>query len=188
MTTTPQIIMLLALLVLCIAIVVIYLVRLYNSLIFMRNNAEKAFANIDTILQQRFQEIPNQLGLIAGATEHEKDLLQRITELREKNNYQHDSSLNWQQRLHTLNMIFSGLDHAALRIEDYPRLSSSDLFVNLQMRIAELEGIIAESRQFYNQCATLFNDKLMLIPNRYLMAPFDMTALELLNKRQPSTH
>jgi len=187
MTITPQLILLLALLALCIVIVVIYLIRLYNDLVFMRNNAEKAFFNIDILLQQRFQELPNQLALVAGATEHEKELLRCLSEQREQNSIS-DSSSAWQQRLHQLNMIFSGLDRAALHVEDYPRLMSNDLFIHCQKRIAELEEQIAESREFYNHCATLFNDRLLLIPNRYLMAPVGITPFELLNKRKPTIH
>lgn len=188
MEITPQIILLLALLVLCVVMVGVYLIRLYNDLVFMRNNAEKAFANIDILLKQRFQEIPNQLALVAGATEHEKELLRYLAEARGQNESGHNSLPMWQQRLHHLNMIFGGIDRAALHVEDYPRLTSNDLFIQFQKRVAELEEMIADSREFYNQCATLFNDKLMLIPNRYLMALVNVTSLELLNKRKPTIH
>lgn len=184
MTITPQIILLLALLALSIAIVAMYLIRLYNSLVFMRNNAEKAFANIDILLQQRFQEIPNQLASVLGATEHENTLLSSVTELRKQTNLSGDSVSTWQQRLHHLNLVFSGFDRVILRAEDYPQLTSNDLFIHLQNRITEFENMIAEAREFYNQCSILYNDKLMIIPNRYLMAPAGFLSLELLHQRQ----
>lgn len=153
----------------------------------MRNNAEKAFANIDVLLQQRFEEIPNQAALVDGATKHEKELLNNLTLLR-KQLYNTSSSPLWQQRLHHLNMVFSGFERIALHKEDYPRLTSNDLFIHFQQRLVELENKIAESREFYNECATLFNDRLLLIPNRLLMIPLGIVELELIRNLNPTKH
>jgi len=152
----------------------------------MRNNAEKAFANIDILIQQRFQEIPNQITLLNGATKHERGLLSHITELRKKSS-DHDSLPREKKRLYHLNLVFSELQRATLHEEDYPRLKSAGLFDNLQKRISEFENMIADSRNFYNECATLFNDKLMLVPNRQIMTPFGLVKLELLGELDPIT-
>lgn len=184
MQLTPQVVLLLALIALCVSILVLYLIRLYNALIFMRNNAEKAFANIDVLLQQRFDEIPNQSVLVNAATEHENELLNYLTFLRNQNESS-DSLSQWQQRLHHLNRSFSLVNRVTMHKENYPSLVSNDLFIAFKQRVLEFENKISESRIFYNDCATLFNDTLMLIPNRLLMSPFGMVELELLNQLDP---
>ena len=185
MAVTPQVVLPIALLVLSVTILITYVVRLYNGLIFMRNNAEKAFANIDVLLQQRFQEIPNQISLVEGATRHEKELLRHITNLRRPNNSVSLSPL-WQQRLQHFNVVFSELKRISLHEEDYPRLTANDLFIHFQKRLVEINNIIAESREFYNECATLFNNRLMLIPNRQLMTPLGIVELELMHRFTPT--
>lgn len=184
MEVTPKLALLIALIALCITILALYFVRLYNGLIFMRNNAEKAFANIDVLLQQRFDEVPNQNLLVNAATTHEKELLDHITFLRSHNKVD-KSSDQWQQRLHHLNRSFNLMERVKIHKEDYPNLTSNDLFIAFKQRILELENKIAESRKFYNDCATLFNDTLMPIPNRLFMRPFGMIELELLTKANP---
>jgi len=184
MNISLQVALITALLVLCMVILLRYLIRLYNSLIFMRNNAEKAFANIDVILHQRLQEIPNQRLLVKGASKHEKALLNDLAVLRE-NSGTDELSTVWPKRLHHLNKFFSKFKRLTLHEEDYPSLTSSDVFNSFQKRILEFENMIAESRAFYNDCATLFNDKLMLVPNRQLMTPFGLVELELMHRINP---
>ena len=55
---------------------------IYNNLIRLRNNIDKAWANIDVILKQRSNEIPNLVRTVKGYMTHEKQLLEGLTKAR----------------------------------------------------------------------------------------------------------
>src|SRR5580658_964178 len=61
---------------------VMYVVTLYNGLIAVKNNVDKAWANIDVLLKQRHDELPNLLEVCKGYMKYEGDTLQRVTQAR----------------------------------------------------------------------------------------------------------
>ncbi len=60
-----------------IGIVLIYLVMTYNSLIAIRNNVEKAWANIDVLLKQRNEELPKLIDTCKAYMTHESRNLRK---------------------------------------------------------------------------------------------------------------
>src|SRR5271169_2759187 len=63
---------------------VAYVVTIYNGLIGVKNNVDKAWANIDVLLKQRHDELPNLLEVCKGYMKYEGDTLQRVTEARSR--------------------------------------------------------------------------------------------------------
>src|SRR5579863_7293783 len=61
---------------------VAYIVTLYNGLIAVKNNVDKAWANIDVLLKQRHDELPNLVEVCKGYMKYEQDTFQRITQAR----------------------------------------------------------------------------------------------------------
>ncbi|MGA8767140.1 MAG: LemA family protein, partial [Candidatus Acidiferrales bacterium] len=59
-----------------------YLVTIYNGLVAVKNNVDKAWANIDVLLKQRHDELPNLLEVCKGYMKYESDTLQRVTQAR----------------------------------------------------------------------------------------------------------
>ena len=57
---------------------------LYNSLIGKKNQDEYAFSGIDVQLKKRHDLIPNLVATVKQYMEHERGLLERITELRSR--------------------------------------------------------------------------------------------------------
>lgn len=64
------------------AIVAIYIVGLYNTLVKLRVNRENAFADIDVQLKQRFDLLPNLIETVKGYASHEKETLKELTKAR----------------------------------------------------------------------------------------------------------
>src|SRR6202049_2813971 len=60
----------------------IYLVILYNELVRLRNDNDRAWANIDVLLKQRHDEIPNLVETVKGYMQHEQQTLIAVTEAR----------------------------------------------------------------------------------------------------------
>ena len=53
----------------------IYTVILYNGLVRLRNENDRAWANIDVLLKQRHDEIPNLVETVKGYMQHEQQTL-----------------------------------------------------------------------------------------------------------------
>ena len=52
-----------------------FVTAMYNGLVRAKNNNEKAFNNIDVLLQQRCEELPKLVEAAKGYMKHESDLL-----------------------------------------------------------------------------------------------------------------
>ena len=65
-----------------IAGVLIYAVILYNGLVRLRNENDRAWANIDVLLKQRHDEIPNLVETVKGYMQHEQQTLLAVTQAR----------------------------------------------------------------------------------------------------------
>lgn len=57
-------------------------VAIYNRLVMLKYNVDKNFANIDVILKQRVDEIPNLIAVVKKTQGYEESLLNQLTELR----------------------------------------------------------------------------------------------------------
>ena len=70
-----------------VAVVVILaalLASAYNGMVSARTNADEKFANIETQLQRRFDLVPNLVETVKGASAHEQDIINSVTQAREK--------------------------------------------------------------------------------------------------------
>src|ERR1700678_4658112 len=62
--------------------VLVYIVILYNELVRLRNDNDRAWANIDVLLKQRHDEIPNLVETVKGYMQHEQQTLLAVTQAR----------------------------------------------------------------------------------------------------------
>ena len=60
----------------------VYVVILYNELVRLRNDNDRAWANIDVLLKQRHDEIPNLVDTVKGYMQHERQTLESVTQAR----------------------------------------------------------------------------------------------------------
>ena len=65
-----------------VALVLIYLIATYNSIINTKNTAGEAFSAIDTVLQNRYNLIPNLVELVKQYMAHEASLINKVSEMR----------------------------------------------------------------------------------------------------------
>ncbi|MHC4520752.1 MAG: LemA family protein, partial [Planctomycetota bacterium] len=61
---------------------ILYVILTYNTLVALRNHIRDAWANIDTELKRRYELIPNLVATVKGYAAHEKEVFERITQLR----------------------------------------------------------------------------------------------------------
>lgn len=147
--------------ILVIVAVISVVIRIYNRLIFLKFNTEKSFANIDVLLKQRADEIPNLITTVKEYVKHEKETLQRLTELRTKYINSNDS----EEKVALNNDIAKAFGKIMMVAENYPDLKANNSFVLLQSRVSELEDNIADRREFFNESINMYNIGIHEFPN-----------------------
>jgi len=142
----------------------IYTVILYNGLVRLRNENDRAWANIDVLLKQRHDEIPNLVETVKGYMQHEQQTLLAITHARAAS--MNAASIG-QKALADLKMN-SALRGLFAVAENYPQLKANENFLKLQNRISELEERIADRREFFNDDVTTYNTRIGQIPDVFV--------------------
>lgn len=138
-----------------------YLVGLYNKLIALNFNVKKAFANIDVLLKQRADEIPNLIKVVKEYMTYEKSVLSELTELRTQ--FFNPSSEN--DKVKTANNISKSLGKIIAVSENYPDLKANASFINLQERLSKIEDHIADRRELFNESVNMYNIGIHEFPN-----------------------
>src|SRR5437588_271783 len=60
----------------------IYAVIVYNGLVRLQNEIGRTWANIDVLLKQRLDEIPNLVACVKGYMDYERQTLEAVTHAR----------------------------------------------------------------------------------------------------------
>lgn len=129
------------------------LIRIYNNLVMLNNNISKAYANVDVILKQRADEVPNLVKIVQQFTNHETEVLHQLTELRTR----FLSADSVEEKIDMANDMSKALSNFFAVSENYPVLKSSSHYLELQRRISGLEEKIADRREYLNDSINLYN-------------------------------
>jgi len=143
-----------------------YGVSLYNGLVSVKHQVDQAWSNIDVLLRQRHDELPKLIDSVKGYVAHERELLQQVTSLRSRVG----TALPDAQRLAAEDELSRGVARLLAVAESYPQLRASEVFVDLQRRIAALEEQIAHRREYYNAAVNINNVRMEQFPDMLLAA------------------
>ncbi len=144
--------------------VVLYVVIVYNSLVRLRKDIDRTWANIDVILKQRNDELTKLLNTVKGYMKYEKDLLNQLTKLR--TDFLKAKSIPDKARVS--NQLTAALRTLFAVAENYPNLKANESFLQLQSRISGLENELADRRELYNNSVTEFNIRINQIPDKFV--------------------
>ncbi|MBI3646036.1 MAG: LemA family protein [Acidobacteriales bacterium] len=144
--------------------VAIYAIILYNELVRLRNENDRAWANIDVLLKQRHDEIPNLVSCVKGYMEHERQTLLAVTEARAAS----ISAGTIPQKAQAELLLTGALRTLFAVAERYPDLKANQNFLALQKRISELEERIADRREFFNDDVATYNTRIAQLPEVFL--------------------
>jgi LemA protein len=141
--------------------VIFYLVTLYNGLVEVKNDIDKAWANIDVLLKQRHDELPKLIETCKGYMKFEKDTFEKIAAARSM--YAQAGTVDQKaQADQALTQAMRGLFAV---VENYPDLKTNNNFIQLQSRITALENQIADRREFYNDTVNTYNIRIQQMPD-----------------------
>jgi LemA protein len=138
-----------------------YAFSVYNGLIQLRNNIDRAWANIDVLLKQRSDLIPNLVEAVKGYMKYEKSVLEELTKLRTSVIIASGPA----EKAKASEAISASLKTIFAVAENYPKLEASQNFLDLQKQLSTMENQIADRREFYNNSVMLFNTKIHSVPD-----------------------
>jgi LemA protein len=126
---------------------IIYVVVQYNTLVALKNYIRESWSDVDTELKRRYDLIPNLVASVKGYATHESEVLERVTELRNRcaanNGEVADQSRDEAQLVDAMKQMF-------VVVENYPQLKADQNFLNLQTELVNTENRIQAARRFYN--------------------------------------
>lgn len=157
-----------------VALVLIYVVMLYNRLVALKNNREGAFADIDVQLLNRFDLVENLVNTVKGYASHEKETLQGITNARTH----FMSAQTIDSKLEASNQLTGALKTLFAVSENYPDLKANTNFLQLQSEISDLENKLAAARRFFNATTKEYNTATQTFPSNIIANIFGFTQVE----------
>ncbi|HRZ29579.1 MAG TPA: LemA family protein [Candidatus Paceibacterota bacterium] len=148
---------------------VIIVVGIYNKLIRAKNHVDEASADINVQLKRRFDLIPNLVETVKGYVSHEKEVLEKITQLRSQalatSDFKESDKINQE--------ISKNISNILVSFENYPELKANQNFLALQTELVDTENKIQASRRFYNNVAKDYNILIESIPTNIFAKLFN---------------
>jgi len=152
-----------------------YVIGIYNGLVRLKHNVQKAWSNIDVLLKQRHDEIPKLVEVCKGYMKHERETLEKVVQAR-SSALTADSVARKADAEGGLGKALTGLFALA---EKYPDLKANTNFLGLQRRISEVEELIADRREMYNESVNIFNVRIEQIPDVFIARAANYSSRDL---------
>jgi LemA protein len=159
-------------------ILVVWGVKIYNSLVRLRNTVDESFAQIAVQLQRRYDLIPNLLETVKGYAAHESETLKTVTLAR-------TAAQTAVQTGSTADVALAekAFDRAQVAInavrEAYPDLKASANFQQLQEELASTENKMAFARQNFNESVMEYNTQVQSFPSNVVASFGKFTTRDL---------
>jgi LemA protein len=146
-----------------------YLVSTYNSLVVLDQEVSNKQAQVEVVLQRRFDLIPNLVNATKGFLTQEQKVFSDIADARTK---YAGSASGSSEKLDAANQLESSLARLLVIVENYPTLKSDQTIRDLMTELAGTENRIAVERQRFNDTASGYNVKVRSFPTNILAGMF----------------
>lgn len=140
----------------------------YNAIVALRQRMDKAWSNIDVVLKQRNDQLPNLVAAVRGVMTFERDVLTEVTRVRAA----YSPSASIPDQAVTSEATSSAVRSLFAVVEHYPDLKSQTNVQELQDEIERLEGMIADRRELYNDQVYRYNTTIAQVPGVLLASLF----------------
>lgn len=141
-------------------IVIMPLVGTYNSLVTTSENVDAQWANVENVLQRRFDLIPNLVESVKGAMAQEQEVFGQIAEARARM----AGATTTEEQVEASNALEGALGRLLVVMENYPELRSNENVTRLMDELAGTENRIAVERGRYNDLVREYKTKIRRFP------------------------
>ena len=174
------------------AVIVFWVIQIYNRLINLRNRVRNAFSQIDVQLTRRYDLIPNLIEAVKGYMSHERNTLEAVIQAR-------NSAVSAQQKaaidptdadaikaLAAAETTLGGtLGRLFALVEAYPDLKANENMIQFQEELASTENKVAFSRQAFNDSVMTYNNACQNFPSNLIAGMFSFKLGEFLEIEEP---
>lgn len=147
-----------------VAVLVLWLIGIFNGLVRAHNRVKEAWSDISVQLKRRHDLIPNLVETVKGYVAHEAGVLEAVTKARTEA----VTAGSMAQKGQAENMLTGALGKLFALSEAYPTLKANENFAKLQDELTDTEDKIQASRRFYNTNVMDFNTKIQVFPNNMI--------------------
>jgi len=158
-----------------IALIAMWSVGNYNSLISGRNSVEKSWSMVETQYQRRLDLIDNLVSTVKGAQIQEQKVFGDIANARSK----YAGSSNSSEQAESAGQVESALARLLVITENYPELKSNQNVQALQTELGKTEDGISKARDNYNNTATNYNTNVERFPKNIFAKMFNFQKQKL---------
>jgi len=163
------------------ALIGLWVVATYNTLIALKNRVYNAFKQIDVQLKRRHDLIPNLVNAVKGAMDFERETLEAVVKARNQavQVQQEATPATIGKLAQAEGALSAALGRLLMVVERYPDLRATSNIAQLQEELTSTENKVAFSRQLYNDEATLYNTKQLQFPTNLIAGLAKATPAEL---------
>lgn len=140
----------------------------YNRLVTERLKVHTQWSQIDVVLKQRSELIPNLVETVRGYAAHEREALQAVTDARSR----YLSTADAEGKMNANAELSGAVSRLMAVAESYPELKANQNFLHLQQQLSEMEEKLANYRQFYNDMVLRYDKLLVTIPTNLIAMMF----------------
>jgi LemA protein len=165
------------------ALLLIWVVTVYNGLVAMRQRVSQAFADIDVQLKQRHDLVPNLVETVKGYAAHERGTLEAVVQAR-------NAAIGAQgpaAQAAAENMLTGALRQLFALSEAYPDLKANANFQQLQSEITDIENKLAAARRFFNNAVQEYNTGIQQFPAALFASNFGFAPREFFDVGEERT-
>lgn len=142
------------------AVVVVYLIVVFNRLVRQRNVVREGWSGIDVQLKRRTDLVPSLVETVKGYASHERSLFEEIASRRSASVAASDVS----GQANAERALSGSLGKLIAVAEGYPDLKANQNFLELQNQLAEIEDHIQMARRYYNGAVRNLNISIQSFP------------------------
>lgn len=160
-------------------LIFIWLITSYNRLIHLRNVRHNAFANIDVILRQRYDLVPQLVATVKGYAAHERLVLENVIKARSAglNSITENDKIRASENMHNALLKLMAV------AENYPNLKADTNFLHLQASLCEVEEQLVNVRSFFNMATREYNDQVQSFPGCVVANSFGFKVESMLSEK-----